>query len=456
MPADHPGGRTRHGMTYDQARGRVVLLGGAFGKEAELWEWDGTTWTQAFARPPLPERRVDAAMAADPLRGRVVVHGGRSVTSTFYDDTVEWDGTAWAFASPSGGPQVREHAMAWDPINEAVLLHGGLSASGAANGETLLWDGASWSRADRDMPPRAGHAIVCDTARQRVVMFGGHGRDPANPFDDTWEWDGSRWQPLTPTRRPPGRSGHVMAYDSARDRVVLHGGAQGAIPLGDTWEWDGTDWSLRSALYGAPSAAHGMAFDPASGYTILFAASTQEEVWWWDGSAWAGPGFMAAPTAYREPGGVVYDANRGGVTVIDAFGRVRRFSGASTSSRGVACASTSGIRPTLAPYDLPFAGNRRFALDLTADPSRPAMFFFGIGPWGSPLPGGCTLLVHPASVVATVLGATNSYGHLTLPIGVPRRAPSLGALPSIQAFVLDADSAHGFAASNALSVTIAP
>ena len=76
LPAASPSPRAYHTMTYDSARGRVVLLGGyaSGGHLGDTWEWDGTNWTQQSSVPG-PSPRV-SGMAHDSGRGLVVLFGG--------------------------------------------------------------------------------------------------------------------------------------------------------------------------------------------------------------------------------------------------------------------------------------------------------------------------------------------------------------------------------------------
>ncbi|MER3513473.1 MAG: hypothetical protein C4310_02960, partial [Chloroflexota bacterium] len=55
-PDPTPPPRRRHALTYDMARGAVVLFGGegASGLLNDTWEWDGLAWTQPLAQTPTP------------------------------------------------------------------------------------------------------------------------------------------------------------------------------------------------------------------------------------------------------------------------------------------------------------------------------------------------------------------------------------------------------------------
>ncbi|MBA2544918.1 MAG: hypothetical protein H0V17_35070, partial [Deltaproteobacteria bacterium] len=93
--SNRPSERRSHAMTFDEARGRVVLFGGQLGPELfdDTWEWDGRAWTQVSigAGPPSRSR---FAMTYDAARRRTVLFGGQNKSGQL-DDTWEWDGETW-------------------------------------------------------------------------------------------------------------------------------------------------------------------------------------------------------------------------------------------------------------------------------------------------------------------------------------------------------------------------
>jgi hypothetical protein len=129
-------------MSFDSARGRVVLFGGfgsvGFGGEwlSDTWEWDGSSWTNVMPAAS-PSARSGHAMAFSSSRGRTVLFGGSDLTNDF-SDTWEWDGGAWRSVTPAANPF-----------------------------------------------PRDRHAMVFDSARRRLVLFGGYQITPS----ETWEFD---------------------------------------------------------------------------------------------------------------------------------------------------------------------------------------------------------------------------------------------------------------------------
>ena len=265
-----PSPRMDAAMAFDSGRGRVVLFGGWVlnNVSSETWEWDGTAWTKR-APATIPQGRFRHAMAYDAARGRVVMYGGAMGPALELYDTWEWDGTDWARRQTPPMPGRAGHAMVHDPVRGRVLMFGGFGPVGPYD-DTSEWDGATWTTLLLGAHPSArfGHAMVHDAARVRTVLFGGLGGALSG---DTWEWDGSAWSQRSPAASPQARYGHGMVYDSARGRTVLFGGTDGSGELAGSWEWDGTAWQVR-AVAAEPGARQGaaMAFDPARGRTVLF------------------------------------------------------------------------------------------------------------------------------------------------------------------------------------------
>jgi cysteine-rich repeat protein len=122
-PDVSPAPRRGHQLEYDPVRGRVVLFGGG-----ETWEWDGATWTE---RDPNHTQaiRTDFSMAFNPFRGRVTEFGGFS-GPTVSDQTNEWNGVFWTGVTPAGvSPAARIGAgIAADGLRGGLLLLGGQSS----------------------------------------------------------------------------------------------------------------------------------------------------------------------------------------------------------------------------------------------------------------------------------------------------------------------------------------
>jgi hypothetical protein len=208
-------------MAYDVVRSEVVLYDGY---TTDTWTWDGTTWTQEHPshRPSL---RWFMSMTYDAARGRVVLFGG--VDEGALGDTWTWDGTDWTRHHPTRSPSDRYFAaMTWDAALNEVLLFGG-GNEGTYLRDTWSWDGRNWTRLKpaRSPPSRCCAAISVD-AMGKVVLFGGFTYD-SGEFADTWTWDGSTWRiPFTahlhshPDSGPPGMDVRVIGTGFAGHESV--------------------------------------------------------------------------------------------------------------------------------------------------------------------------------------------------------------------------------------------
>ncbi|MFO0839521.1 MAG: kelch repeat-containing protein [Phycisphaerae bacterium] len=305
--------RSYLGLSYDSARQVCLLYGGANNNtlRSDVWEWDGSIWTQRLASGGAGARRA-MALAYDAAHGRVLSFGG--VTSGGINgETWEYDGVANAWTQRAIGataPSPRGFlAAAYDSAHQNVVIVGGWGGGFSYYGDTWLWDGSAWTnpQPSASPPPRAFHACAYDASRGRVVLFGGllNSTSGSTYYDDTWEWDGTAWEFTTPLTRPPARAYHAMAYDADRHRVVLFGGFEfSAGTFSDTWEWDGNDWTQITPTQ-APSLRqnHAMTFDAARHETVLFGgqlnSTTRNDTWTYAGS---GPlGDLTGDGVVNEP-----------------------------------------------------------------------------------------------------------------------------------------------------------
>jgi len=131
-------------------------------------------------------------------------------------------------------------------------MFGGFAGSSYFN-DTWEWNGTAWSqRAPANAPSaRYDAGLAYDTGLQRVLLYGGFG--PGAAATDTWSFDGNNWQQLTtvgPSTTP------WLAHDPRRQRTVL----VDAQPAGGgaTYEWNGGAWVQRLASGGQG----GLVYDP--------------------------------------------------------------------------------------------------------------------------------------------------------------------------------------------------
>jgi N-acetylneuraminic acid mutarotase len=203
LPASWPPYRSGHAMVYDAARKRLFLFGGENTTVAlnDAWERDQATGVWTNLTPPSvlpsawPAPRGGHAMVYDNARQRVLLVGGvqfRSGPSGLLQDTWEWNGTTkqWLQVANQTGPSGRGgHAMAYYAPSGTTLLFGGQQSGTAQLDDTWEWDpvASTWNKlAPTAFPPkRSFHRMVYEQGRDRIVLFGGVGPSAMN---DVWEW----------------------------------------------------------------------------------------------------------------------------------------------------------------------------------------------------------------------------------------------------------------------------
>lgn len=317
-----PTARGGYAVAYDASRGRVVLFGGdapSGGFRSDTWEWDGTTWEDKTPLSASPPARRDHAMTYDSARGRVMMFGGKSGSSGLLQDLWEWNGKTWANLTPSASKPIARsmHGLVFDGSRNRLVMFGG--DAGATwpplpRQDLWEWDGTAWVDRTPAAPlpaTRMGHGMVFDGGRGRVVVFGGLSNQPGGGnsvlFSDTWEWDGTSWLERAPlSTKPTQHTNVLMVFDSSRKRSVVFGGLGGAS---DTWEWDGNAWSNRTPQPSSPppAAFQSTAFDPVRGRAVLMGL---EKVWEWDGVRWLAISPPGPAPSLRERAAAVFDPAR--------------------------------------------------------------------------------------------------------------------------------------------------
>lgn len=207
-------------------------------------------------------------MAYDAVRQKVVAFGGHD-GSSYRANLWEWDGTAWSQVTGSITPTARsEHGLAYDTARSKLILFGGNDGIGD-RANTWEWSGTDWAQVAGTVTPagRSKLGLAYDTDRARTVLFGGTG-----PRNDTWEWSGTNWQQVAGTITPTARYDFGMTYitptATTGGKVVIFGGTDGSAK-DDTWEWNGTAWSQSAAITPTARYGHRLAYDTGSENLVL-------------------------------------------------------------------------------------------------------------------------------------------------------------------------------------------
>jgi hypothetical protein len=276
-PASTPRARHNHAMVYDEQREVILMHGGRLQDETVLsdtWQWDGRKWTELATDGP---KVFQHNMTYDPSRGRTVLYGGRTAAghANPIGDTWEWDGQSWSRieVGPTTPPPPVLGGMAYDPIRKKVIRHGGITAPNDTFdvGATWEWNGQTWTQI-ADGFIRGGHSLLFDPVRGKMIAFGGSSTGNTSPSPGTWEFDGAQWTLITtegPSARFPFNKAFV--WDGHRNVGVLFGGvASPSTWFDDTWEWDGVQWKQVNVPGPGRRGMHAMAYDAKRRKVVLF------------------------------------------------------------------------------------------------------------------------------------------------------------------------------------------
>lgn len=284
--------RYYHSMAYDSRRKRVVLFGGG-GVTSGTWEWDGVArmWTDKSAMPGQPPPRSSALMGYDPVRGVVVLAGGRSNNSaTIYADTWTYDGTTWTNVTPSSGPapQITNGTMAYDPVSQRLIASGGCSTLCISpnNTATLAWNGSAWTDLGIAGPPPLWRAQGASTARGILVVGGYLAGEVAN--QDTYLFESNAWRKV----EAPASSATVVMDDLARDQLMVVRNA--GLGVFETWLYSARGWRKHSGT--TPFAGTIADYDPVTSNVLMINDETGEHASW-NGTTWTTLTPSAAPSA---------------------------------------------------------------------------------------------------------------------------------------------------------------
>jgi hypothetical protein len=227
-----PSPRSRHAMAFDIARGEIVLFGGSDdpdpdGFSAETWIWDGVAWQLRSTEGP--SARLNHSMTYDSARGEVVLFGGIDDGGNLLGDTWVWNGSVWSLRATSGpSPRVWfGNGMAFDGRRGEAVLFGGADFNSSS--ETWTWDGADWTLRSTGSPPGSSLvALAYDDTRGEAVLL----TTPSAPVR-TWLWGEACAADLTGDGIADfgDVSAFVLAYQSADPLADRNG--DGIVDFGD-------------------------------------------------------------------------------------------------------------------------------------------------------------------------------------------------------------------------------
>ena len=365
--------------------GSSVKITAATSTSGESLNWSRVALSPGSAVPP---PRVNSGMVFDPLDGYMLLYGGWNNVSNYLSDTWIFANDSWTQLNPSTNPGPRSDvSMAYDPGDGYVVLYGGESSTGELN--------------------------------------------------DTWGFQGGAWARLLTTTTPPTREDASMVYDFGDGYILLFGGVDKAQSpnyhyYNDTWTYKAGQWTtMASAQAPTPRGAQRMAYDPATGYTLLFGGSTdyysvnggQSDTWKYQRGAWTQI-FPSGSPDHRDSFGLVWDSTIAGGLFYGGWDPGGTCGNEQNDTRIYRQESWRQLRPLNSPGE-------RASFGMDYDPTVGAMILFG---------GQDNLGASPEAGCGTpvFLNDTWQFSLTSTPTGNPLNGPSLPSPPYLMYGVLGA------------------
>ncbi len=228
-----PEARYGASLAYDPARRVMVLFGGSRQQDTALnqtWEYTRSEWVNV-SPATAPVSRTHASLVTGP-NGRLYLFGGNN-GETYFNDVWRYENGEWTEITVAGdAPPARTlAAMIWDSANHRLLLFGGrtVTTRTTGTGGTLLADlwafdpaAQSWTElADGSSNGPAGrmaHSLTYDPAADQVVLVGGIANGGDARRGDTWLYRDAEWVEAAPVTPLPPRAWHQAVY---ADHAIL-------------------------------------------------------------------------------------------------------------------------------------------------------------------------------------------------------------------------------------------
>ncbi|HKS22451.1 MAG TPA: kelch repeat-containing protein [Thermoanaerobaculia bacterium] len=319
FPIHVPTGRYGHVMVWDSARNRIVMFGGRTGNGKtdlnDTWIYKDGDWKQ-LSPPNSPTPRVLSGAAYDPLRDRVVLFGGATIsadnkTVTTLHDTWEFDGTTWRQVI-ADGPAVDKPLLAWDAARANILMLG-VDTNIATHQYTYDPSVPAWKeKTGTRLPSCVNEGGLVGQDTNGTVFFTGGACAGVSNIEQSEEWDGNQWNPVTVKLNVGRVFGAAMTFDLARQQVLLFGGnpVLGGAPRNEMWTYSAGDWTQIVDPNFTPPGREQFVFlsDPNTNAVWLFGGidpyTTYADLWKYQFGKW-----QRAPLTNTLPPPVCASAN---------------------------------------------------------------------------------------------------------------------------------------------------
>jgi galactose oxidase-like protein len=261
-------------------------------------------WVQMLPKGTKPSPRWGHTGLYDSTSNRLMIFAGATAANTCVNDYHVLEnannkgGTmTWLAVTPTGtAPAIRtRHASVYVPSTNQLIIFGGYSCKTTYYNDVWILSNAndltatpSWQQLvipGTKPTARESSSAVYDPTTNSLIVYGGD--KGGAPTGDIWilsNADGSggtpAWTELTPSNNGPvARSGHTATYDSVNNVMTIYAGSSGAALLSDAWVLSGANGTAGAATWtqlpsGQIRRFQSSEYDPTSDQMITFGGAT--------------------------------------------------------------------------------------------------------------------------------------------------------------------------------------
>jgi hypothetical protein len=258
----HIGGQGINGSwtaaTYETVSSMVSMDGNLYASvgvtagDAEVWRWNGTSWTQVGGDTLFTSwanATYEQIWSMAEINSQLYVGLGSSA-----NDAEVWRCTGCGGGTPSwtkiGGDSLNSGwTINFETVNSMAVigtdLYVGLGAS-ATDAEVWRWNGSAWNRIGGDGVNSSWNTNY-ETVESLMVYQGNLYAGLGNSTDDAeiWRWNGSSWSQVGGDDL--NSSWTAGTYERVRSTAVYNGalfvGLGTTAGDGEVWRYDGTTWT---------------------------------------------------------------------------------------------------------------------------------------------------------------------------------------------------------------------
>jgi len=213
-----------------------------------VWQFDGNSWQIIGGQgvngswSPVTYEQV---MSMASFQGKLIVGLGTSANDA---EVWEWDGSTWTKIggdSVNGGWTINYEEVASMAANDSELFVG--LGSNGNDGEVWSWNGSSWTKIGGDSVNGGWTNYaerVASVAIHNGKLYAGLGASTGD--GEIWEWSGSNWTKIGGDG--VGSSWNSTTYQQVESMISYNGklyaGMGNIAGAATLWEWDGSTWTM--------------------------------------------------------------------------------------------------------------------------------------------------------------------------------------------------------------------